>query len=376
MVGGEDDDRVVELLRGFQCGDQLAQKIVDIGDVGVIAVAGGAEIGVGHRVVSHGRDIIEALAVRIEGASLHARHLGQVDVLVAVEVPEFRARRIRVMRVGEGGHEAEGFFGLEAGVVIDFADGEEGGLVIELKLVGDLGDAGLQHARHVVVPPIDAFLRQVPVRRPAEVSGIDVGGEALLQPVQLVGADEMHLAGQRCAVTGQPEIVRPGGNGGGELGGIVIDAGARRQQAVHHRGAGRRAEGTGGVTVLKYHALGGEAREVGGLHQRVAMKGQRGGGQLVGHDEEDIGFCLCHLVPLYDDRNDHEDPGSRHHQTLSADIIGFDRPALPLFTDMFRLCQRRHCQAWGGPWGGARFCPGVPLPPLGPIGLRSGARGL
>ena len=66
MVGGEDDDRVVKLAGGFQRVDHLADEVVDIGDVGVIAMARGAEIGLGHGVVVHGRDIIEALAVGIE----------------------------------------------------------------------------------------------------------------------------------------------------------------------------------------------------------------------------------------------------------------------------------------------------------------------
>ena len=34
---------------------------------------------------------------------------------------------------------------------------------------------------------------EAPVRRPAEVPGVDVGRESLLEPVELVGPDEVHL---------------------------------------------------------------------------------------------------------------------------------------------------------------------------------------
>ena len=53
----------------------------------------------------------------------------------------------------------------QAGYAVDLApDGEEGHFVVEFQLVGNLGDAGLQHAVHVVVPPVDALLFE-PLRR-------------------------------------------------------------------------------------------------------------------------------------------------------------------------------------------------------------------
>ena len=65
-----------------------------------------------------------------------------------------------------------------------------------------------------------------PVRRPVEVGGIDVGRQALLESVQLVGSAEVHLAGENGAIVAKPESVRKGWNVGPELGGVVVDAGA------------------------------------------------------------------------------------------------------------------------------------------------------
>ena len=52
--------------------------------------------------------------------------------------------------------------------------------------------------------------------RPAEVARVDVGREPLLEPVQLVGADEVHLPAQARAVALEPEVVREGRNRRGE----------------------------------------------------------------------------------------------------------------------------------------------------------------
>ena len=68
-------------------------------------------------------------------------------------------------------------------------------LLVEIELVGADAGARLHHRKHVVVPA-RPVARPVPIRRPAEVGRIDVGGEPLLEAVELVGAAEMHLARQ------------------------------------------------------------------------------------------------------------------------------------------------------------------------------------
>ena len=69
-----------------------------------------------------------------------------------------------------------------------------GDLVIIFQLIGDLGHARARDGSKIVVPPVDPFPRLAVVRGPAEIGGIDVGGQTLLEAVQLVRADEMHLA--------------------------------------------------------------------------------------------------------------------------------------------------------------------------------------
>src|SRR3712207_7062635 len=65
-------------------------------------------------------------------------------------------------------------------------------------------------------------------------SGVDVGGQPLLEAVQLIRPHEMHLARQAGGVARAPQVVREGGYGGRELRRVVMDAGARGQRSEEH----------------------------------------------------------------------------------------------------------------------------------------------
>jgi hypothetical protein len=118
-----------------------------------------------------------------------------------------------------------------------------GDVVVVFHLVGDLGHAGAGHGAEVVIPPVDPLAGLAVVGGPAEVGGVDVGGQPLLKAVHLVGADEVHLARQAGEVARPPQVMRVGGDGGGEFGGVVVDAGAGGHLARHERRPRRGAEG-------------------------------------------------------------------------------------------------------------------------------------
>ena len=208
-----------------------------------------------------GRELNADEKKAIEPLTIVPRHLAdvrQVHIVVAVKIPVFGARRVGVVRVGEGGHHAKGLAGIKSCVIIDLAHGKEGHFVIVLKLIGDFGNAGLQHAGHIVVPPINALLLQAPIRRPAEISWVNIGGQAFFKAMQLVGANEMHLAGEAGLVALQTEIMGPCWDGRWKLRCVVIDARARGQQPVHYGGAGWRAKRAGRVTtniINRFHLV-------------------------------------------------------------------------------------------------------------------------
>ena len=260
---------------------------------------GGAHLGLAGRRVVHGHG--RAQAPRM-GVVLHVpgRDRGQVDVFVGVEVPELGPIDVGIVGVDVGGDQAEGPRLAAARQIEEIALRGVGDLVVEIEVGRAQAGPGLPHHLHGV-EPVEHLGRRVPLGRPGEVGGIDVGGQALGEAVQLVGAAEVHLAAQGRAIIQRREVVGEGRHLGGELGGVVPGADLGRQAAGHHDVAGRRAERRVAIGRVEDHALGAQAVDVGGLHQRVAVGRKELRRQLVDHDEKDVGVRACHgpRLPLH-----------------------------------------------------------------------------
>ena len=184
--------------------------------------------------------------------------------------------------------QAERLLRRQAHVVIEILARLEHHLLVEIQLIAAHAGAGLQHRGHVVVPA-GAYVRLVPVHRPAVVGGVDVAGQALLIAVQLIRAAEVHLSRQRRAVAEAAQVVGVGGHVGGEVGGVVVGADLRWQPAADQGEARRRAERAVAVGRVEHHGLLGQLHQVGHLHRRGGIvQRQDRCGHLVGHDEEDV----------------------------------------------------------------------------------------
>jgi hypothetical protein len=157
--------------------------------------------------------------------------------------------------------------------VVDPAFGLEGDVVVEVDLQAALAGAGLDHAQHGVEIVL-VFLRVLPVGRPAEVGRIDVGGQPLLEAVQLVRTDEVHLAGQHRAIARKAQVVREGRHGRGKLGGVVVGLYRRGQLPGQHGKARRRTERRIAVGVVEDHAALGQRRDTRRLDHRMAIDRQ------------------------------------------------------------------------------------------------------
>ena len=94
---------------------------------------------------------------------------------------------------------------------------------LEVDLIGARARTRLGDGVHGVIPA-RPLLEMLPVGRPAEVGGINVGGQPLLESVQLIRAAKMHLAAQHRLVSGTPQIVCEGRYLRGKFRGIVIGA--------------------------------------------------------------------------------------------------------------------------------------------------------
>ena len=119
-----------------------------------------------------------------------------------VAVPEALRDLPRIVRVGERDEQEVRLVGAVARDLIQLAHRLEGDLVVVVGLHARGADPRRKHALHRVVPGQRVLERAAPVRRPVDVGGIDVGGQPLLEAVQLIGADEVHLAADRGVVAG------------------------------------------------------------------------------------------------------------------------------------------------------------------------------
>lgn len=226
MVGRDDHDRVVGEAALFQRGQHAAELRVDIGRRAVVRMARGADLRVGGRRAVDLADDAQPLRMRVAFRRLepHGRH---VDLVVAVQIPVFARDRVRIVRMGQRHDHAERprivpGRALARDVVELLLRGERD-FVVEIELVRAHARARLQHRAHVVIParPLG---RLVPVGHPAEIGRIDVGREPFLEAVQLVGAAEMHLAGQHRPVAARAQVVRERQRLRRQLGGVIVSA--------------------------------------------------------------------------------------------------------------------------------------------------------
>src|SRR5271165_2901538 len=77
------------------------------------------------------------------------------------------------------------------------------------------------------VTPTRPLLEAIPIRRPAEVGRVDVRGQALLEPMQLIRAAEVHLAAQYGLITGAAHEMCEGRHLRGKFRGVVVRADGR-----------------------------------------------------------------------------------------------------------------------------------------------------
>ena len=237
VVGGEEHDRVVAQAGLRERAEHLADALVGVADRRVVGVARAAHLLAGQLHVVDARHVAQPDAVRIGLIARDRCDRRRRDRRRVVEVPVTRPQLPRVVRTGERDAQEERPSGGIAREVVQLANCAVADLVVVVHLHRRRADPGRQHALHRVVPGQALRQRRTPVRRPVQVGGVDVGREPLLEAVQLVGADEVHLAAQARVVARRTETVRHGRLGGAQLGRVVVDADARREPAGEQRRA-------------------------------------------------------------------------------------------------------------------------------------------
>ena len=289
VIAREQHDGALLQARLAQRAEHLADALVDVADRGEVPMAGAPDLLHREARVVDAAHRAQAAAMGIGPLERDRRDGRRLDRVGVVTVPP-RARQLpRVVWVGERRDEQQRLAAAVASVVEQRARGVECDLVVVVGLHRG-GDHGrVEHAVHRVVPGQVLGGRRAPVGRPLEARRIDVGRQALLEAVELVGPDEVHLAHQGRRVAGRAQAVDHRGHRRGHLGGVVEHAGARRQQPGQQRRARRRAQGRGAVGRVERDAVGRQGRQVRRLHDGLAVGRQPRGGELVGHHDQDVG---------------------------------------------------------------------------------------
>jgi len=219
VVTGVEDERVVGHAEFLQQRENAREVVVEHGDAAEDGAAGGAA-----DVVRH-----EAMEPAVTAQPLHPlalalrvvlRHIGHWHVVVAVKVPVSLRGPVGVVWAGEGDAQEEGACLAGAGQAAQPVFGTEAYLLVVIHVARPAG-SGLEDAVDVLSRVLG---RAAAVGAgPVEGGGVDVLRPALLEAVELVRADEVHLAVQDGAVAGVAEAVGEGGPVAAQRGGVVPD---------------------------------------------------------------------------------------------------------------------------------------------------------
>ena len=342
VVRRHDDDGVVGLAGLLERPQHLPEQPVAVADHGVVAAPGRANVPLGHAIFVAVVEIVHALADRLALRGRDVGHRGKVDLVLAIGIIVRARAEIRVVRLHERDAHHERPLVVAARMVVEPALRGIGDLVVMLHFQRAIVGAGFGHAQHVVEPPMD-FLRLLPGRGPAEIAGIHVGGDAILEAVQLVGSDEMHLAGEAGAIAREPQVMREGRDRGGELRRIVPGADPAAQLPGHHGKAARRAQRGVGIGAVELHALRRQPAQVGRLDDLVPVARQELRRQLIEHHIEDVGAALL--------GKGGGGGFSRGHGHFMLEIAGFQEisghPAgAPVARSRPGIAAQRHTAAW------------------------------
>ena len=203
--------------------EQLAQLIVDITNRRVVRTACVHDHVVGHLERQSAAHLADAAAVRVQPVVANRTHDRHVDGDTVVSVPVLGQNFPRIVRLAEGRDHEEWLLVACASQVVNCSHGPKRHLFVVVDLKGCFHHPGLENAAHVVVPLEAIGQRGLPIGDPVHASGVDVRRQPLFEAVQLVWADEVHLAGKAGAVAGCPHAMGNRRHGGGELRAVVID---------------------------------------------------------------------------------------------------------------------------------------------------------
>jgi hypothetical protein len=287
VVAREEHDRVVRLARLLERPDELAELAVDVGHERVVRPAERPQ----------GVRVVEVDGVRLVRLVRPVVHRGQVDAVgpfgqcdlgALVDVPQLLRDEERVVRVVERDDEEERLVAAAARALAEVLERPELRLLVVRQELRPGGDADARRHVHPRVPAADEAALLVLRGHPVHARRVHVGRQPPAEPVQLVGADEVHLAAEDGLVAGVRQVVGDRRLVGVQLGGVVPAAEVGGVAAGEQRRARGRAERVRRVRGVEDDALARQAVEMRRADDRMAVRAGQERHELVHHDEEDV----------------------------------------------------------------------------------------
>ena len=148
-----------------------------------------------------------------------------------------------------------------------------------------------------MVPLVDPLVGTFPIGGPCEVGGVDVGGYAFFETVQLVGADEVHLAREHGAIPGKAQVMGKCRRGGGKLARVIPRADRGNRLARQHREPRGSTQRRVAVRIVESGPSLSERIEVRSFHDLVPIGRRKVRRELIGHHHQDVWSPHGQTVP-------------------------------------------------------------------------------
>lgn len=205
MVSHVGDEGVVGEAIVFERIEYHADALVAEGDEAIVCSAGALNLLVG--VPTSGEVLAETLALRMLGVEMVWRNVGEVGVVGPVAVEVGLADDEREVGGDKGGTESPR--PLVACWISEIGDGLGCDAIVVALIRGITCSGFFDTVAHRWSAFVDSLK---PVRSAADVGGVvNIFDESRSEAVVLIGADEVHFAGEGSVVTEGVETMGPGG---------------------------------------------------------------------------------------------------------------------------------------------------------------------
>ncbi len=194
MIGSEYDQCVLAHTAPLKHIKQIANLVIDIGDIGKICLPSGSYLLASNIIVFGLTGAQQTLAMWVDFAFRQRPNFRIKLWNICIKIVETLAGDIGVMRMCEAHGQTPGAFIMTTRKIVELGFCLIGDFIVILELIGDFCRSSTGDRAKIMIPPVNTFARLAIIRCPAKIGRINVCRQALFKAVQLIRADKMHFA--------------------------------------------------------------------------------------------------------------------------------------------------------------------------------------